>query len=288
VVQAAQSIALSEAIAIADFDDVAALFDDAGIEDWSWDIEDTYDNITANLEEEAVTGANEVGLVEGEVLSVDQADILLALDNFDGVYDLADTLAALTDAAEGVVEGAAEYNLTDEAEAFEDRALADALDAVEQAILAEAENAEEYQYTLADLAENFFEADELKEGVAELLAGADAVEVTDEVTQAQRVALLTEYEDATFPGGVIGNEITLVAADAGTDVSDQLSEFDDTITAEAGSLAGTTVVDPGGDSDTMTATLTQAAHIDGDTVITDVAVGCIYQWRIRRNRNIRC
>ncbi|SEQ51506.1 hypothetical protein SAMN05421693_1426, partial [Ectothiorhodospira magna] len=80
-----------------------------------WNIEDTAANILDATDELVVTGANALSITD-DAVTVDQANSLSALENFDGEYALADTFAHLWAVAEeSVVTDAQSYTLTDPA-----------------------------------------------------------------------------------------------------------------------------------------------------------------------------
>lgn len=248
IVQGAVSLELSAPITVAEYADVKAAFDDAGIEEFSWDIEDTAAAILADTEVEAITGAEAVSLAEGETVDFDQVAALQELANFDGVYTLEYAVDAfenllvanaLTAEELAILDGAANeedytysledslenfalnaeaintvYTLTDAADAFENLAVANRLSQAQLDLLNGAENAETYTYSIRDTAANIFDGDEVIAALVDDLELPSAIEVTTATNQAQKDALLAVNDQATFTGGDLGNVFRFTEADA--------------------------------------------------------------------------
>jgi len=167
--------------------------------DASYTLEDSLANIEA-ADANVVDGAESYTLTDASIdlgsdLSVDQASAQLTeaqalVDgaenaiSLDASYTLSDSLANVAAADAAVVDGADAYTLTDAADAFEGRSVANALSSDELALVNGATNAADYTYTLSDSAEKLLAAD------VTVLSAAASVTVTDDNVNADQASAL--------------------------------------------------------------------------------------------------
>ncbi|EFI32764.1 hypothetical protein Dthio_PD0055 [Desulfonatronospira thiodismutans ASO3-1] len=248
--------------------------DELELEDlFEWSIADTAENILDAKEEATVTGAASVGLADDEYASVEQAEALLELDNFDGVYNLSDSAEnILAEEAQEVVAAAEEVSVTDavtvadatalsELENFDGvYSLEDTIEnlltnkASEVLIINDAQEAnvdgvatiaqiQDYQdrgydnlntYNLEDTAENYIE-----EGDSELVQGAESYAVSEPMTVAEYNDMVDEgFEDFEYElADTLDNLVAAeegVVGDAGEyNLTDEADAFEALPAAEA-------------------------------------------------------
>ena len=165
--------------------DIATLF--------TWSISDTAANILAASADAVVTDAQTLTLDADETATVAQATALLALENFDGTYYLADTFANLAGATQQLRDDATPGYLLTNDPAVNLGALSPAQIAILQAAI----NGDAYSYRL--------------EGQTFTLSAADPAEVINGTTE-------DDTYDATALGSLQDNDIILDPSSADWDV----------------------------------------------------------------------
>jgi S-layer protein len=184
LINAAQSIEVTDAVSIADYQDLTATYD--SVENWTYSIEDTAQNLLDNPD--VVNAAVSFSL--SDAITVAEYNNLAASFEQEFAYVLEDSLDNLVGADAGVVDGADSYSLTDATDAFEDLAVADALSDAQVSMLNGSANADDYTYSLSDSLANLVGADE---GV---VANADSYSLTDATDAFEDLAVADALSDA--------------------------------------------------------------------------------------------